>query len=320
MSNSLSISVLVGVYNSSFDKLRRTTLSIIKQIDVDLEIIFCDDCSDKSQWDKIESLLNQYNFQNYRIIIQDKNIGTVSNLYSGVSMARGNFVYCISPGDYLYSETILSDFVRYALYVNADVVFGNAVYYSVKNDMLVYLDDVADSPIDIKKFDIDADFKECAISFFMGYKNYLLGPTILRKKSCALKYFELINGVSRYVEDNTTIAFGFADNSRPIHYDKYLVWYEYGTGVSTNGSEKWQKLLKEDYDRAYSKLRNYSKNNKLIHDIVSINRMSPREKLVYLIHNNIYLLLRLILIKLRPQNIRKCNIKKFEKKFIEELY
>ena len=63
----------------------------------------------------------------------------------------------------------------------------------------------------------------------------ILGPSIFRKTSYALKYIGNISGVSKFVEDNTSILYSLAEEVPLYHYERNICWYEYGTGISTSG-------------------------------------------------------------------------------------
>ena len=83
-------------------------------------------------------------------------------------------------------------------------------------------------------------------------------------------------GVSKYTEDNTTTAFLLSDGIRVYHFDEFVVWYEYGSGVSTSNSKKWDKLLERDFDESHKLMRKKYPNDTFIQDITKLHVIKNR--------------------------------------------
>ncbi len=126
----IEVTVIVASYNPIWEKLRRTLCSIILQKDIHIEIIVVDDGSEDNLFIKIRNFFYEYNFKEYILMDSDINQGTCINIYRGAKAAKGKYLKCISPGDYLYEETTLKQMYEYAEKNNADVCFGEAIYYS----------------------------------------------------------------------------------------------------------------------------------------------------------------------------------------------
>ncbi|MBQ4470063.1 MAG: glycosyltransferase family 2 protein, partial [Synergistaceae bacterium] len=54
---SLQVSVVVLIYNGSWERIRATLNSIIMQKDIKFELIIMDDCSDAAHLDEIKEFL-----------------------------------------------------------------------------------------------------------------------------------------------------------------------------------------------------------------------------------------------------------------------
>ena len=58
----IDVSVVLVTYNSEWEKVRITLLSILKQKNVSMQIVIDDDGSEKTYDKEIDELLSQYNF------------------------------------------------------------------------------------------------------------------------------------------------------------------------------------------------------------------------------------------------------------------
>ena len=130
---SLDYSVIVLTYNPSLEKLKNTLYSIIVQKNICFEIIIADDGSSENYFSEIRSWLENKHFQNYKLIDNKRNQGTVQNLLSALDVSNGKFVKCISPGDCLYNENTLLLCKRYMEKKHQLVCFGKSIYYSIED-------------------------------------------------------------------------------------------------------------------------------------------------------------------------------------------
>ncbi len=243
----MQVSVIVLTYNPDYIKLKKTLNSIIMQKDISIEIIVSDDGSAEDFEEKITSYFHEAKFDNYYFNMLENNEGTVKNYAKGLKCARGEYVYGISPGDILFDQYTLSGLYEFAKQGNKDIVFGNLIGYSFNKiiDMTQYM-----RYAKIFSDDYSDTYKKMAYFF----ENRIYGPCFFRKVEVALKDFAYIEGVSKYVEDNTTTAYSLIRGSSLYYYDKYVVWYECGSGISTNGNSVWKKKIEEDFLKVYQKI------------------------------------------------------------------
>ena len=246
------ISVMLLTYNSNLEKIKRTLISVLAQKNIKIEIIIADDASKNNFFDKIIVFFKHCNFNNFKIIEHQSNMGTVSNCYDAVLAAEGEYIYGISPGDILYNENTLKNMYDFAKREKCKICFGNTISYMLHNNGIIVLTNVT-NPRKPQFFDEKVPLEDQKYYFLLG--NTITGPSFLREKNFAVYYFRKILGVAKFVEDNTSTAFALADGYRIYHYDSYVVWYEYGSGVSTSGKKKWQNLLKKDFDACFLKLK-----------------------------------------------------------------
>lgn len=294
------VTVLVVTYFPAWKKLKSTLLSIVCQKDVSFEIIVSDDGSEVDFFDDIERFFIEQGFSDFKLIKNIKNLGTVNNYYNALCQAQGEYTYGISPGDMLYDEYTLSDLYSFSKQNEISVCFGDAIYYNLQGDKVnvvkkrhyvprrpwIYTDKTS---LDIMKY-------------FFFYDNFILGATFFRRTDVAIKYIGKIKDLSRYVEDNTSTAFMLADGLRVIHLDKYVVWYEYGEGISTSSDNKWGKLLDADLNNSFDELRQQYPNDKVINTLLQSRHYRRFYQKIYLLLNVPRLFLRKLIIKFTPMS------------------
>ena len=252
------VTVIVLVYNPIWEKLKSTLLSILCQQNIKYQIILSDDGSEQDCFDQAIDLFKKHHIDDYKLIKNKTNLGTVKNTSLALLSANGEYTYIISPGDMLYDNNTLKNLYDFAIGEQIDVCFGNAIYYNLSDNKPHIISDHINAPARPWLF---AQPKKAQTAFFTG--NYILGATFFRKTEIAIKYMRKIENISRYVEDNTTTAFMLADGIRIHHFDNYVIWYEYGVGVSTNQDERWKKLLEQDFENCFRKMYDQYNDNTL---------------------------------------------------------
>lgn len=245
MDRELDVSIIVLSYNPNLNKMFQTLNSVINQKKIDFEVIVCDDGSKENHFDKVKQFFENKKFENYILVDNKVNQGTVKNYLSGLKKASGKYVYAISPGDYIFDENTIKDFFDYAVNKKSRICFGNAVYYYLENESYVITEQL-NIPYRPKVYYKAKNIFENKINFF--FEGQILGVTYFRERQTALKYIEQISQYAKFVEDSTSSAAALADGVGIDYFDRNIAWYEYGTGISTQGEESpWAKLTNKDY-------------------------------------------------------------------------
>ncbi len=249
------VSVILLTYNSDYDKTIATLSSIIHQENVRLELIVADDGSAESNKDRIEAYVKKRQFANFHFVANPVNQGTVKNCLSGLEVASGKYVYLISPGDYLFDKFTLGEFCGYALSHDADICFGNTQCYMEQGDSFELVNDRLPRFPKIYNW----KFSNYLISRIgIVYGERIFGPAYLRKRTVITEYLERIRGKIIYMEDTPTTMLYLLDGNNLKYFDRYVVWYEHGTGITTgnNGvmnprigkdNKSFELMLKEHY-------------------------------------------------------------------------
>ena len=238
------ISVLILTYNASYDDLKNTIDSVLKQKGIDVEIILSDDGSADCCLDKIETYLDSKAFENYKIIINKTNEGTVKNLYNGLRNASNKYIKDISPGDMLFGDFSLRDWLKYIIEKNADWSFCDTIYFKSEEKGIVPLS-VKSSPQNIKIYN-GSNFDDIRWQYFV-LADISVGASMLFKRDIMLSYTEEIINKVKFAEDNI-FRMAMFDGVPFCFYDRYCVLYEYGTGISTSKSQKWEGLIFKDFN------------------------------------------------------------------------
>lgn len=278
MSESVDISVCVGNYNPDWKKLLKTLRSIVYQKGVRFEIIIGDDGSKNDLFPEIENFFRQIGFKNYKLAKSEENHGTVMNGMQMKEFVHGKYIKPISAGDLLYKDDSLKCLLEFSEKNRASVVFGDAVFYNDDNEFKI-----------IKHFHnprITGVYNTENVSQMLKLHYLLLsdgisGAAIFARSDIYGKYLEMIAGKVKYAEDYM-IRIMILDEVR-IHYYKHpIIWYEFGTGISTIASDFWKEKLREDDEACEAvvkdRLVNYLKDNKNAFDQKYLKLMNSHVK------------------------------------------
>lgn len=239
---SIDFSVIVATYNPDYTKLFRTLNSILRQEKCTYEIIITDDGTKDFNIDLIKDWMKSKSVKNYKIVNNNENLGTVKNVYQGLLKAQGKFVKLISPGDFLYNSDTLYDIYSFMTSNKYDIIFGKAVYYYINNGNKFEIVK-KQNPYNVKPY-ISNNMKKIKRAYFL-YQDYILGASLTCEKSLIINYMKKIVDKVLYAEDFSVIMMT-ADNIQVHFFDKYVVWYEWSTGISTSGNSNWGERLKQD--------------------------------------------------------------------------
>jgi len=262
MNREIEVSIIVLSYNPILSKLFQTLNAAISQREVEFEIVVCDDGSKEKYFDRVKKFFNDRNFQNYILVENEQNQGTVKNYLSGLRASNGKYTFATSPGDYIFDEYAMRDFYKFACEKNSRICFGNAVYYYIE-DGKAHVTKQLNIPYRPEIFNKAENKADAEINFY--FEGRILGAMFLRERNTAIKYVEMVAEYSKFVEDATSSAAALADGVNIDYFDRNIVWYEFGTGVSTQGEESpWAKLTDKDYHETLFALKNLYPKDRVI--------------------------------------------------------
>ncbi|NME83739.1 glycosyltransferase [Clostridium sp. SM-530-WT-3G] len=239
------VSIIVLTYNPNYDKLELTIKSLLAQKNIDFQIVITDDGSKKNYFDKLNSLFEQMKFKDFVLVESKVNSGTCLNYKRGLDKSAGKYIKAISPGDFLYDELTLASWSDFMEANKCKVSFGDTVYYNNNNNNIYYARKEKIQPQRIELYD-SKNYRENAV--ILNYI-YLLDPVVgaafLVEKELLVYYLDLLLNKIVYAEDNI-FRIMVCDGIHLIRYNKNVIFYEYGTGISTSKNHKWAEIIKNE--------------------------------------------------------------------------
>ena len=240
--NNEDITVVVITYNPIPEKVFITLNSILLQKGVNIKIVIADDGSKNNLFSNIKDYFKKHNFNDYVLIDNSENHGTVKNLYSAIKIVTTPYVKDISPGDCLYGEYVLHDWLLCAKNNSASLVFSDTVCYTDISEYNVRFVKNNASPQNLKSFRKGG---ESLRTVYLLYDDLCCGASILFKTEVLKKYLELIIGKVIYAEDHV-IRLMVYKNEISFWFENNSVLYETGAGISTSKNVAWSKKLYND--------------------------------------------------------------------------
>ena len=245
MSN-YKVSVVVLTYNPKEDKLRATLQSILTQKEISLQIVVADDGSAAPGMEIAQKLFDEYQFQDYVLVANPENRGTVHNIHSALARCEGEYTKLISPGDLLSHDHVLRNWTAALEKSGAMVSCSEAVYY--------VMEDGVKKPVSRKAHPQQISCYrngniQKARSNYLLLNDLFLGAAVLCRTDLQKKYVNEILGKVVYAEDHTYRLMAY--DRVPMHYfAECCVLYETSAGISTSGSDFWAKKLESDWNAA----------------------------------------------------------------------
>lgn len=238
------VTVLVISYNPKWYALKRTLCSTLQQKKINFQIVIADDGSRENYYDKITQLFEYYHFKDYILTDSDKNNGTCLNLYNGLRYSEGEYVKTIGPGDCLYDELTLFNWVNYAKDKCADICFGDAILFERRNNTEKIVSKRR-YPQNVYPYIKEKYVAKHGIFNYVLLNDAVLGSNFLTRNDIMLTYVQRAIGKIKYAED-MIYRLMLCDGKKMLYFKQNVVWYEYGSGISTSGDSKWELIIKEE--------------------------------------------------------------------------
>ncbi len=245
MKDNIDVSVIMATYNPSWEKCVFTLDSIIGQKGIGIELIVTDDGSKDNLFDKIRDYLNTNGFFAYKLIEHKNNQGTVKNYLDGLNSALGTYIKLISPGDAFFAETTLVDWVNILKKSGRRWSFADAIFYTNADGTKT----IVNAPTFPRVIDcyMSGNDNVCRWNYVV-LEDVALGAALLCEKELFSEYLSKYSGIVKYAEDVAFSGMMF-DGILPVYCNRAVVFYEYGTGIST-GDKKWIEKVREDQKNA----------------------------------------------------------------------
>lgn len=239
--NNFDVTIVILSYNPSYEKLRKTISSILLQVNINFEIIICDDGSKNFFYDECVNYFKQNKFNDYKIIRSNVNRGVVLNYLEGVRVARGKFIKAISPGDYLYASNTLYLWLNFLKLNNCKNSFGRGVYYNDSKEFKIIKHRFAPKSVELYKLKLNSLTRHSCLLL----DDMALGAAYITERNLLLEYLTIIEGRIRLGEDFIYSLMQY-NNEFALYYDNNVIWYEYGNGISSSVSSVYSSVMKND--------------------------------------------------------------------------
>ena len=231
------------------------------QQNVNMQIVIADDGSKYNYKDEIAKFFLSYPSVKYEFSNNNTNVGTVNNIYNAILKAKGEYTYVISPGDYFFSENTLAGIYGFSVKNQIEIAFGKSQYYRRNCNNIELIKQMNPSSPEIyNKRWLSKQMKTLAYCTTQG----IVGACFFRKTETFREYLEIIKDMSKYDEDNTSTYIHLLLYDKSVYfYNEYVVWYEFGSGISTSANNSFLKILEDDCNRVLSYI-NAKKKQQLI--------------------------------------------------------
>ncbi|WP_214079172.1 glycosyltransferase family 2 protein [Mesotoga sp.] len=257
----MTFSVIIPTFNSNLDKTLLTLKSVIKQEFTDFEIIVVDDASEVDNLEKVGKFLKDSKCLNYKLIRNRENEGTVKNLLSAIKKADGLYIKALGPGDLLYNEKTLGNLNTFMIDSGVSIGFGGMRSYIFEGGKVI---EHSFSAPKNKKVYIKTTYSPLLqLRNLLIFGDWISGSTMFFEKTFIQKYLTALceKAKTKYCED-LIVVLGLLEGISPYYIEKDIIWYEYGSGLSTSGNQTYSDLLYRDHTQFRSFLAcNYSSNN-----------------------------------------------------------
>lgn len=251
------ITIIVMTYNSELEKLKETLASIIQQKGVSYNIIVADDGSSNFDKSAVELFFEEQNFNMYSIIQNEANIGTVENVRNAIKYVKSHYVKLISPGDFFYCKTSLKDILVYMKKNDCSVAFGRSLFYTY-NGAITLLNKFAPYNILYYKYRekrLLSKDNNNILKYYIKYLDLISGASTIAETKIVVEYLDKIHKKVHLAEDMILMLM-VADGIRIGFFNEAFIYYEYGTGVSTNKKIGKENIVFEDVKRALKIIEN----------------------------------------------------------------
>lgn len=234
------VSAMIASYRPDYKKLIMTVKSMLLQEDVTLQIVVADDGSDEDYFEELESYFSEMDYTDYVLVKNPINQGTVKNCLSGFMKCDGTYVKPISPGDYMVSSTALREWVDFMKENDITVCGSDYICYNNRSDGKMQA-----SIQYLHPHMVGLSGKALRYNYIL-HDDIFCGVGTLCEKELLLKYVSMLEDKVKYAEDNCYRIMAYC-GEKMGYFNRVMVLYEIGTGVSTNKEAKWSALLHKDW-------------------------------------------------------------------------
>lgn len=264
---SVDVTFLLATFNPSWDMLIKSVDSVIRQKNISIQLIVCDDGSAENYFRELEKYFEKKGFTEYMLLTSGYNQGTVRNVLQAKDVSKGRYICAFGAGDYIYKDTVFDHWVKYCDELEAKMSFGEIVNYQVteKGDLPVRVRSIPHCLWLYKKRNRNPHME---MYDYLLVNDHVCGVAWLSDREAFFKYTGMLDGRVIYADDDH-FRLMIYDGIKIFYFNEKVMYYENGIGVSTANNEKWNMLLKKDHleaNRIMCEMQVGDRFRKRIHD------------------------------------------------------
>ncbi|BEU86963.1 hypothetical protein TAMA11512_04270 [Selenomonas sp. TAMA-11512] len=216
------VTVLFITYQQDEEETLMSLRSVLRQKDICVEIVVSDDGSEENHFDAIKALFERYNFTRYKMLAHEENRGIIKNLIGALKEASAKWVKVLSPGDFFYSEKVLSRWYVHVRRVGCDVSFGRHIMYRKIDAGYEMIPSV---------FRHRKNWAEDVFTSYITYDQSVGGCLAFHKKDCYLHYLELLAERGAILSEDASHIIMACERVKMDLYLENVIYYE-RSGIS----------------------------------------------------------------------------------------
>lgn len=278
-------SLIILTYNSDYEKIILTIKSILEQDLPEYEIIISDDGSQIDFFEELRGFFTKKAFNNYKLIKNEQNLGIVNNFLKAIKQSKGKYIKGLAPADLLYNNDSLSKMYNYLTINNSKFAFGRMKSYYIDKESDLHIHGFV-APKNLKEYKKNSKNRIKILRNLLLYKDWISGVTMFFERDYVVEYLTCLSSESKvkYCEDLIPVLI-LLNNGDIDFYNQYIVWYEYGYGISTDNNKESSKLLRKDHENFLTYLQQKYGKNEIVRKALKKNRKNSKN---YLSRNNSY--------------------------------
>lgn len=237
--------VVLVTYNPESNKLMDTIHSILIQKDIDLQLILADDGSKNCDFEQLEQYLN--NIICFQKVVSPVNQGTVKNILNALQYVEAPYVKVISPGDSFLDEYVLKNWISFLKKSKKRWSFSDCTYFCYSDKWEKELLSVVAKPQAVQLYSVNDDKKNKEL--YLLAEDIAIGAAIISETDLLKDYLRRIENVVIYCED-VVYRMMMCEDEIGVFYPKSTIYYEYGLGISTSSSARWDRIIRKEWAQA----------------------------------------------------------------------
>lgn len=236
---SADVTVVILTYNSDFEKVKYSLKSVFNQEGLNISVIIADDGSKEFDYKEYVRFFSDSGFENYLIVVNKENKGTVINSFNAIKRANGTYVKLLGTGDAFLHNDSLKIWVDNLQNSGKRWSFCESVFFDANSEDRRIIN-VPAHPQKIKCYELEKK-RECMWRY-IALDDLPVGANILCQKDIYLEYLGDAIGKVIYAEDFLCRLMMY-DEVFPYFEKKSIIFYEFGAGVSTQRTKIWNERL-----------------------------------------------------------------------------